>query len=346
MTRCVVTGGSGFLGRHIIDALFAQTEKENEIVVFDIRPYVHHDPDPDRADSIKSFSGNISQLQDVTIAFQGADVVFHCATANPLDNQNKALMKLVNVDGTRNVVEACKRCCVPKLVYVSTASVAYDGTPMRDVDETHPLPSNYTDFYSMTKAEAEKIVLDASGNSLRTCSLRPSSIFGERDASYVPSLIANAKKGSSKYVIGDGNTKWEFTYVGNIAKACLQAADRLEEDSPVPGNAYFITNDERFRFWEHVGIVLQGLGYPAPSIHLPKYLCFVLATILELLLLVISPLYKPKSPPVFTRQKVRMLTTDRTISCAKAKRDFGYYPSVSMTEGTRRTIEYFKKHSA
>ncbi|KAI0566584.1 sterol-4alpha-carboxylate 3-dehydrogenase (decarboxylating) [Gracilaria domingensis] len=229
MVRFLVTGGSGFLGRHLIDALVAKKYPDMQIVVFDIRTYQHHGPAVDV--SIESFAGTITRLEDVIKACRGIDVVFHCATANPLDNQNEPLMWAVNVEGTKNLIEACKQCNVPKLVYVSSASVVYDGSPMNGVDETLPYPSKFTDYYSMTKAEAEQSVLEANRNSLLTCALRPSSIFGERDPAYVPSLIANGKKGKTKYVIGNGSTKWEFTYVGNVANACLLAAEHLTNDS-------------------------------------------------------------------------------------------------------------------
>ncbi|CAN8073992.1 unnamed protein product [Agarophyton chilense] len=343
MVRCLVTGGSGFLGRHLIDALLAKKDPDVRIVVFDIRTYEHHGSVVGAP--IESFAGTITQLGDVLKVCHEIDIVFHCATANPLDNQNESLMWAVNVEGTKNLIEACKQCKVPKLVYVSSASVVYDGSPMNGVDENLPYPSKFTDYYSMTKAKAEQLVLQANRNSLLTCALRPSSIFGERDPSYVPALIESGKQGKTKYVIGSGKTKWEFTYVRNVADACIKAAEHLTTDSPLGGNAYFITNDETFLFWDHVGLILDGLGYPKPSVHLPMTLCYVIAAFLEFILLILSPFYKPKKPPVFTRQKVRFLTTNRVISCGKAKKHFGYKPSVSLREGTRRTIEYFKHQS-
>ncbi|PXF48193.1 3beta-hydroxysteroid-dehydrogenase/decarboxylase isoform 1 [Gracilariopsis chorda] len=344
MRRCLVTGGSGFLGRHLIDGLLSKKDPDVQIAVFDIRPYEHHVTA--QGENIECFTGTITKLGDVLQACRDIDVVFHCATANPLDNHNEALMWSVNIEGTKNIIEACKQCNVSKLVYVSSASVVYDGSPMLNVDETQPYPSRFTDFYSMTKAKAEQAVLEANRNTLATCSLRPSSIFGERDPAYVPSLIESGKKGKTKYMIGNGKTKWEFTYVGNVVDACLRAADNLEPGSPIAGNAYFITNDETFLFWEHASIILEGLGYPKPSVRLPMALCFVLAAILEFFLLLLSPFYKPKKPPVFTRQKVKLLTTDRVISCEKAKRDLGYKPSVSMQEGTMRTIDYFRNYDS
>lgn len=344
MSRYIVTGGSGFLGRHLVDALLAKYKPPSIVVVFDLRPYEHHNPDT--ADRVVSSTGSVTRLGDLVKAFRDGSVVFHCVSANPLDNLNESLMWSVNVDGTKNVIEACKQCKVPKLVFISSASVIFDGSPLHNVDETVPYPTRYIDYYSMTKAEGERLVLAANRDSLLTCSLRPSSIFGERDPLYVPRLIEAGRQRKSRYIIGDGKTKWEFTYVGNIANACIKAADHLAVNSPVAGQAYFITNDENTLFWEHMGVMLKGLGYPPPSVRIPFIVCFVLAAIVDLILLLLSPIYKPAKPPNFTKQRVRLLSTDRSISCAKAKRDFGYAATVSMDEANKRTIEYFKPQAA
>lgn len=342
--QCVVTGGSGFLGRHLVDALLAKDRPPTQVMVFDLRPYKHHNPDTE--EHVDSYTGSVTKLGDLVKAFSDATVVFHCVSANPVDNQNEQLMWSVNVDGTKNVIEACKQCKVPKLVFISTASVVFDGRPLRNVDETTPYPKRYLDYYSQTKAEAERLVLAANRPALLTCALRPSSIFGERDPLYVPRLIEAGRLRKSRFIIGDGKTKWEFTYVGNVASACLKAADHMSADSPVGGQAYFITNDENTPFWEHIGTILKPLGYPPPSVHLPFMLCYIIAAIVDLVLMILSPIYKPAQPPSFTKQRVVLLSTDRSLSCEKAKRDFGYEASVSMAEANRRTIEFFKPQAA
>lgn len=337
MVRSLVTGGSGFLGRHLVEKLLAHG---SEVVVFDLQKYVHEDAS--QAERVTACTGTITQLGDVVSACRNVDVVYHCVSADVLDNRNEALMWSVNVEGTKNVIEACKQCRVERLVYVSSASVVFDGTHMIDVDETMPYPTKYVDFYSKTKAEAEKLVLASNRASLRTCAIRPSAIFGERDPVLVPRLVEAARVGKTKYIIGNGKTKWEFTYVGNVADACIKAGENLGPGDSVPGQAYFITNDETTLFWEQCGVILDGLGYPVPSVCIPYALCFAIAVLIEFIMLLLSPIYKPKKPPTFSRQRVILLTTHRKISCAKAKLDFGYQPKVSMEEGMRRTVEYFQ----
>lgn len=344
MRRVVVTGGSGFVGKHLVHALLAKDQQPTRVVVFDLRPY-HHD-DPKTANFVQSTTGSVTRLGDLIRVFRDSDIVFHFVCANPLDDRNEALMWRVNVDGTKNVIEACKQCRVPKLIYLSSASVVFDGTHMRNVDESQPYPARYLDYYSQTKAEAERLVLNANSDTMLTCALRPSSVFGEGDPLYVPRLIDAGRQSKSRYIIGNGKTKWEFTYVGNVASACINAADKLTVGSPVAGQAYFITNDETTILWEHMALMLGSLGYDTPRIRIPFLLCYILASIIDFVLLVISPIYKPSRPPTFNKHRVMLLTTDRSISCEKAKLQLGYTVPVSMAEANRRTIEYFKPQAA
>ena len=255
-------------------------------------------------------------------------------------------MVAVNVEGTRNIIEACKQCRVKVLVHVSSASVVYNGELLDGVDETYPFPEEYRDHYSHTKAQAERLVLSASRGPLATCALRPSAIFGPRDRAYLPRLIEAARAGKSKYIIGTGRNMWDMTYVENIAGACVDVAERLVPRSNVAGQAYFITNCEPVPFWKYSGNLLEGLGYERPRIPLPFWLCFAIACIVEGILFLLRPWYKPRQPPSLSRARVRLLTTSRTFSCAKAKRDFGYEPQFDMEEAATKTIEYFKRLSA
>lgn len=144
--RALITGGAGFLGRHLIQQLV--DTGEYECTCFDLR---HAD-----IPSCKSVSGDLSSAADVSAAVAGMSVVFHAATAAPTA-QNAArareLMNSVNIRGTQNVIDACKEHGVPQLIYTSSASVVFDGGPLHDVDESHPYASPPMDYYTGTKAE-------------------------------------------------------------------------------------------------------------------------------------------------------------------------------------------------
>ncbi|KAL6766654.1 hypothetical protein ACKKBG_A36860 [Auxenochlorella protothecoides x Auxenochlorella symbiontica] len=338
-TKCLVTGGNGFLGQHLVAQL--ANSGEYEVTVFDIRPPVIPFP------GVKYITGDLTKEADVDAACKGKNVVFHCATAAPTaaNAANLKLMDAVNVQGTRSVVEACARHGVSRLVYTSSASVVFDGSPLVKVDESTPYAARHMDYYTGTKAQGEVAVLAANGRGgLRTLALRPSGIFGEHDTLLVPSVVSNAARGKLKYIIGSGRNCMDWTYAGNVAQAHLDAAAALgaaRRVGRVAGRAFFVTNDDPRPFWGFMGDLCEGLGYPRPSVRLPFHLVYFIALLMQY---VILPLLAPfkRIDSDFTPFRIKLASVDRTFSCEAAKRELGYRPAVSLDEGLRRTLASFQ----
>jgi sterol-4alpha-carboxylate 3-dehydrogenase (decarboxylating) len=232
-TSCLVTGGCGFLGRYIAEQL---ADKGYAVTIFD---------------RIQSFSdsrftfvvGDLCSPSEVVAATVGMNTVFHVA-AVIASGSNEDLVRKVNVGGTQNVIDACIENGVKRLIFTSTASVVFSGSDVVYADETHPIPTRFMDSYAESKSTAERLVLAANGRGvLLTCSIRPHAIFGPRDPTFFPAIIANARKPFFMR-IGDGRNISDFTYVENAAYAHILAMERLVPGSPVAGAAYFITNGE------------------------------------------------------------------------------------------------------
>ncbi|KAK9819571.1 hypothetical protein WJX81_001482 [Elliptochloris bilobata] len=331
--RCLVTGGAGFLGRHLAERLLSAGGWQ--VTVFDVR-----DPGEPR---VAAIIGDLRNRAQVEAASQGMDVVFHCATAAPAaaNTANRRLMHDVNVLGTRHLLDACAAAGVPRLVYTSSASVVFDGRDLVDVDETAPYARKPIDYYTETKVLGERMVLAANrAGGLATVALRPSGIFGERDPLLVPLTVAKARQGKMKYVIGSGANLMDFTYVGNVAQAHVLAAEALARDSKVAGRAYFITNAEPRPFWTFLGDFLEPLGYERPSRRLPWQLVFTLAVIFEWVVWLLRP-FRVIQPSEFTPMRIRIAKATRRLSCARARAELGYEPEVSLDEGLSRTVTAF-----
>jgi sterol-4alpha-carboxylate 3-dehydrogenase (decarboxylating) len=323
------------LGQHLVRALLRTGGYQ--VTVFDIRPAAEA--------GVETIVGDLRKPEGVHEACKGRDVVFHCATASPSASNasNEELMYAVNVRGTEHVVAACKAAGVPKLVYTSSASVVFEGKDLIGVNEDQPYASRPLDFYTRTKVLGETVVLSANGQGLATVALRPSGIFGEGDPLFVPVLIDKAAAGKMKYMIGDGRNVMDFTYVGNVAQAHIQAAEKLVLGSPVAGRPYFITNDEPRPFWEFLGDICEGLDYGRPRIKLPFGLIFFLACIFEYLVLPLFRLVgRPLAASEFTRNRIRIAASNRRFNISRAKNDLGYSPDVSMDEALQRTLKSFE----
>jgi 2-alkyl-3-oxoalkanoate reductase len=143
-------------------------------------------------------------------------------------------------DRPTNVIAACRRNGVSRLVFTSSPSVVAAGHDIAGGDESLPYPRRYLAHYPRTKAIAERLVLNANSPDLATVALRPHIIWGPGDNHLIPRLIERARAGKLRQV-ADGANMVDVTYVDNAAVAHLLAADRLTPGSPVAGKAYFIS---------------------------------------------------------------------------------------------------------
>ncbi|CAO2839373.1 unnamed protein product [Amaranthus hypochondriacus] len=346
---CVVTGGRGFAARHLVARLI-----RDEIFcvrIADLGPSIKLDSYEEgtlgkalRSARAQYVSIDLRDKATVLKACQGAHVVFHMAAPDSSIN-NYNLHYSVNVQGTKNVIEACIELQVKKLIYTSSPSVVFDGVhEILNGDESLPYPVKHNDVYSATKAEGEALVLKANGkNGLLTCCIRPSTIFGPGDKLFVPSLVDAARAGKSKFLIGDGNNMYDVTYVENVAHAHICAERALSSEGTVAeeaaGQAYFITNMEPIRFWEFMSLILEGLGYERPRIKIPAFVMMPIAYLVLFIYTLLAPF--GMKVPQLTPSRVRLLSRSRTFNCSKAKDRLGYIPIVSLQEGIERTIEAY-----
>ncbi|KAA1469825.1 C-3 sterol dehydrogenase [Dentipellis sp. KUC8613] len=213
----LVIGGSGFVGRHIVQALL---DRGDSVAVFDI---------VQRYDDVPFYSGDISDEEQVSLALQrsGANCIIHTASP-PHGVEDPALYWKVNVEGTKAVIAAAVANKVPKLVYTSSAGVVFNGEDLIDIDERLQPPEKAMDAYNESKAKAEEIVLAANGKGgLLTVALRPAGIFGPGDRQAIVGFATVLEENRAHFQIGDNTNLFDWTYVGNVAYAHVLAADKL-----------------------------------------------------------------------------------------------------------------------
>lgn len=314
-------------------------EVGHRVEVFDLRTTFHHD-------KVTFHNGDLCSNEDLGNCLRNIDAVIHCASPSPLSNSKK-LFTLVNVEGTRNIVDLCKLNGVKNLILVSNASVVYSGYSIEGGSEDLPYAKKPLDFFICTKIEQEKMVLEADDPNFNTVAIRPHGIFGPRDPHIIPTAVRLATAGKTKFIIGKGANKVDFTYVDNVVHSLVLAVEKLHMGAAIKGKAFNVTNDEAILFWDFMTRMLTGLNYEAPRYHLPYYLMYFLALLIQVFVFLLSP-FKTLRPSL-TPTTVALAGTHHYYSCDRAKEELGYEAKVSMDAAIEETLESFQelknKHS-
>jgi sterol-4alpha-carboxylate 3-dehydrogenase (decarboxylating) len=351
----LVVGGCGFLGHHLVLQLLQN--HSIQVSVLDIRTTRNRRP------RVSYYDGDLTSFERVQSVIREArpDVIFH--TASPIvASENVNLYYLVNVEGTRNLLErAGDAGFIKAFVYTSSASVVHDSvSDLVDADERLPVLRTpvQTEIYSHTKGLADDIVLASNrkyGNML-TVTIRPAAMFGEGDVQMIPQMMKTYETGKAKFQLGSNDNLFDFTYVGNVAYAHMLAAQKLVEaysaSTPalaaerVDGEAFFVTNDEPYPFWDFPRALWSKAGdktKPEERWVISKTVGLTLATILEWIFWF---LFWGRKEPSMTRKKIKFSCITRTYRIDKAKSRLSYKPIVDMKEGIQRGADWYTTSKA
>lgn len=302
----LVTGGAGFIGSNLADALLDQG---HEVRIVDDLSTGVRDNIPAAAEFVE---GSVADPDVVDAAMSGVEVVYHQAAlgsvarsvANPLGSDH------ANAHGTLAVLDAAHRHGVRRVVCASSSSV-YGGADVRPTPESTPLVPRSP--YAVTKLVGEhyaRVFHELHG--LETVALRYFNVYGPRqrpDAAYaavIPLFIAALREGRAPQVHGDGRQSRDFAFVEDVVRANLLAADAPA--AACSGRAYNIAGGSEQSLLELLDILRDVLGSDVAAVHVA-----------------------PRVGDV--RHSYADLTAART--------DLGYEPQVSFAEGLARTVEHF-----
>jgi 2-alkyl-3-oxoalkanoate reductase len=327
----LVTGGGGFLGTALVRAL-----RERGVTVRSLarREYPHL-----RELGVEQFQGDIADPAVVSRAVQGCDTVFHTAAKAGIWGPEREYFQ-ANVEGTRNVIAACRAAGSRRIIYTSSPSVVFNGLDLEGVDESAPYSSRFEAAYPKTKAIAEQTVLEANSAELATVSLRPHLIWGPGDNNLLPRIITRARSGRLRR-IGRAHPLIDPVYIDNAVEAHLLAADRLDPGSPIAGKSYFITQGKTIPLWEMIDNLLRAANMGPVRRTISRPLALAAAGLLE----AAYRLSARRDEPPMTRFLARQLSTTHWFSIEAARRDLGYEPRVSIAEGLRRLQAWLKRNS-
>lgn len=308
MNVYLVTGGAGFIGSHIAEALVL---RGHEVRVLD-------NFSTGKRENIAAFSekttvvvGDIRDRTAVNAAMEGVDYVLHQAAlpSVPRSIEDPCGSNAVNVDGTLNVLEAVRQYKVKRMVYASSSSVYGDEETL---PKSEDMPTRPKSPYALTKLAGElycRIYTEIFG--LPTVSLRYFNVFGPRQdpnsqySAVIPIFVAALMHGKRATIFGDGEHSRDFTYVENVVAANIAACESVAAS----GGVYNVACGERFS----LNSLYRTLG--------------------DILRVDIEPVYEDPRPGDVKHSQA---------SIAAIQRDLAYTPLVGFEEGLKRTVDWFR----
>ena len=304
----VITGATGHIGYALLLKLVSEGENVRILIRKDSKIF-------DGINCEKVF-GDVTDPDSLLKAFEGADVVDHLAGVIDINSTDDSLVWNVNVGGTKNVVEACRKCGVRRLVYASSVD-AYEPLPdnqqMKEVDKFYPERLEGT--YAKTKATATNYVFDeCRKGDLDAVVVYPGACTGPYDfkVSAIGEMVRMFVKGNFPVSLAFG--AYNFVDIRDVADGMYSAAKcgRTGEGYILCG--YPTTTDEFIR------MTAEACGKKAPSFKMPLGIVKVAAPLAEVY-------YKiSKATPLFTRYTIRKLVSNCNFSIEKAKTELGYNP--------------------
>jgi len=332
----LVTGGTGFLGRRLVERLLAAGRP---VTVLARRA------DPAFAVcGVRFITASLDDAPAVIAACAGHATVFHTAAKVGVWGRYDDFFR-TNVLGTRALLAGARAHGVRTFVYTSTPSVVYNGHALANADESLPLTTDCPSPYPLTKAIAEREVLAANSPALRTIALRPHLIWGVGDPHLVPRVLARARAGRLR-IVGDGRNTVDMVHVENAVDAHLLAEQALVSDlqpstfklqpalPAAAGKAYFITNGEPVLLWDWINQLLTALGQPPVTRRLSLRAASTLGAVCETLWRTL-PL---GGEPPMTRFIAAELAKDHWFDLTAARRDLGYSPRITMAASTAELV--------
>ena len=312
--KILVTGASGFIGGR-----FARFALEQGL---DVRVNGR------RAVSVEHLvrrgaefvQGDLSDPELARNLCSDVEAVVHCAGAVGVWGRYQDF-HLGNVQVTENIVEACLKQRVRRLVHLSSPSIYFDGRDHLGLTEEQ-VPKRFKHPYAATKYLAEQKVFGAQEFGLETLALRPRFVTGAGDMSIFPRLLTMQRKGRLA-IVGNGLNKVDFTSVQNLNEALLSS---LLAGGSALGKAYNISNGTPIPLWDVVNYVMRKMDVPQVTRYRSYGLAYTVAALNEGM----CKLWPGRPEPTLSRLGMQVMNKNFTLDISRARHYLDYDPKVSL----------------
>lgn len=322
--KVLVTGGTGFIGGYFVPCLL-----ENG---YQVRLLVRNVEKARKMFGTKCeyFCGDVTNKDSIKGCSKNVDVVFHLVakSGNELPTkENLEIFRKINLEGTKNIIVECAN--VKRFIYVSSTAAMglVKECPINEKSRCEPyLP------YQVTKYETEELIKQKCKEGFPGIIVRPTKVYGINEREYSYLTLAKLVKKGMLFKIGNGHNYTSNIYVSDFVQALVKLVNK-----GTVGETYIVTADKSIDFIEAGKIIAEELGVKLRVIKVPVWFMRISSSIEEKILTFWG------RKPIVTRQNIEMTLQDRVYDISKAKNDFGYTPEVSMEQGIRAVVRWYKE---
>jgi len=321
----IVTGSTGFIGNVLVRELLRRGRK--------VRAFVRPTSDISSLEGlgIEKAVGDIHNTGSLIKAFRGADTVYHLAARISIMPGDRALIRNINLDGTRNVIDACLKCGVKRLVYTSSIHALKEPSAGTVIDENMPFePNSNRGEYDRSKALASLEVVKAAKNGLDSVVVCPTGVLGPYDfrISAITRTFIDFARSKMKITI---NGAYDFVDVRDVAVGHILAAEKGKTGQ------YYILSGERVTMDEMMSMLSEISGIQPPKYKVPTWLAKTAG--------IFTPLYYKlaNKTPRFTIYSINTLQSNSYISSEKASKELGYN-SRPVRKSIEDTFDWFREN--
>lgn len=324
--RTFVTGANGFIGSNLVKKLLEKGHSVKALVLpgTDIKNI--------ESSGCEIIHGDILNPHEFEKHLENVQIIFHLAAKVSDWGRWKEFYK-INVEGTKKLIRSAVKKGVRRFLFVSSLAV-HKPTGYKDGDEN--APRNNVNFpYALSKIMIEDFLNEChSKGMIESVIIRPGLFpFGPEDRRTSLRLAQALEKGFFAFVNG-GEAFLCTAYVENLAEGIILAGEK----DIARGNVYIIGDNVKIRWKELIQLFAQNLNIKPPNFNVPFSLAKTLAVLME----TGYKIFAIKSPPPLTTYRISIMAKDFYFNSNKAMRELGYKPSVTLEEGVRRTIEWYR----
>ena len=321
----LVTGATGFIGGHLAQRLVHEGHR--------VRCLVRANSDTTLLDElgVEAVVGDLTSPPSLAAAADGCRCVLHCG-ARVSDWATVKEIAGVNVDGTRNLLEACVGASVQRFVHFSTTDVyGYPGGAA--IDEAH-VATRFRNWYAQTKLEAEAEVRRAE---IDAVILRPATVYGPRSTDVVGE-IARAIRGGHMILIDGGRAIAGLCFVDNLVDAAILALDH----DAARGQAFNVSDGLDVTWRQFTDDLAKGLGSARVRWRVPYWLASAAGFSLEHGYRLLRRTTRLDTRPLLSRQAVHVMGIDQDFSNRKARELLGWEPRIDYAAGLEATLAWLR----